>query len=103
MPLFEVTVKGCGIRLAVVDGEAVGFFRLVRVRAEDRPRAETKAIAQVNADWRNDVHASRNKGGALALTIDRTAQLSWWNHFVPRKSGYIFFAKDDDPPAAASE
>jgi len=32
MPLFEVTVKGRGIRLVVADGEAAGFFRLVRVR-----------------------------------------------------------------------
>lgn len=26
MPLFEVTVKGCGIRLVVANGEAVGFI-----------------------------------------------------------------------------
>jgi len=44
MPLFEVSVKGRGIRLVVADGEAVGFFRLVRVWPEDRQRAETWAI-----------------------------------------------------------
>ncbi len=61
MPLFEVTVKGRGIRLVVADGEAVGFFRLVCVWAEDRQLAETRAMAQVNADWRNGVHANREK------------------------------------------
>jgi len=44
MPFFEVTVKGRGIRLVVADGEALGFFRLVRVWAEDRQRAETRAL-----------------------------------------------------------
>src|SRR6185437_42815 len=52
MPLFEVTAKGRGIRPVVADGEAAGFFRSVRVWAEDRRRAETRAIAQVNSDWR---------------------------------------------------
>jgi len=41
MPLSEVTAKGRGTRLVVADGEAVGFFGLVRVWAEDRQRAET--------------------------------------------------------------
>ena len=44
MPLFEVPVKGLGIRLVVADGEAAGSFRLVRVWAEGRQRAETRAI-----------------------------------------------------------
>jgi len=44
MPLFEVSVKGRGIRPVVADGEAAGFFRLVRVWAEDRQRAETRAM-----------------------------------------------------------
>ena len=102
MPLFEVTVKGRGIRLAVADGEAVGFFRLVRVSDNHRPGAEAQAMKRVATDWRQGTRATINRGDMPTLTIDQTVRLPWWRRFVPHRSGYVFFAKDEEPPVPRS-
>ena len=99
MKFFLVTVKGSGIRLAIAGVEAVGFLRLVRVAAKEQLAAGTLAIAKILADWRNGLHAKHDKGGNLRLTIDRTVELPWWRRFISWRSGYMFFAIDDNPPA----
>jgi len=102
MPVFAILVKGRGIRVSVSDGEAVGFLRWVRVADNRRERAEARAIEKIKADWDRGAHARVNRGAMPRLTIDQTVKLPWWRLFVPHRSGYIFVAEDDDPPAPNS-
>jgi hypothetical protein len=73
---------------------AVGFLRLVQVRAVDPVEAEERAVELVRSDWSSSAYASQNRGGAPYLTIIRIGILSWWHRFLGSPRGYIFFAED---------
>ena len=73
---------------------AVGFFRLVQVRARDPVEAEIRAVEAVKADWSASAYAFRNRGGAPYLTIFRVGLLSWWHRILGAPKGYIFFGED---------
>ena len=94
MPRYEVTVQGRGIALPVASTVAIGFLRLVQVRARDPVEAEIRAVELVRSDWASSVHASHNLGAAPYLTISRIGLLRWWHRLLGAPQGYIFFAED---------
>ena len=94
MPRYEVTVQGRGIAVPIEGSVAIGFFRLVQVRAKDPVEAEIRAVAAVEADWSSSAYAFRNRGGAPYLTIFRVGLLSWWHRILGAPKGYIFFGED---------
>jgi hypothetical protein len=73
---------------------AVGFLRIVQVRAVDPLAAELRAIELVDSEWSASSYAFRNRGGAPNLTIIRTGLLSFWHRFLGAPAGYLFFAED---------
>jgi hypothetical protein len=94
MPRYEVTVQGQGIAVPIDEAVAVGFLRLVQVRARDPLAAEIHAVRLVESDWARSVYAFRNRGGAPYLTISQVGLMSWWHRFLGAPKGYIFFASD---------
>jgi len=96
VPTFDVTVLGRGILLRVGNGDALGFFRLVRVTADDQSSAETKALALVRSEWEASPNARINRGSAPQLRVDSIGILPWWHRWLPARRGYIFFAKEDE-------
>jgi hypothetical protein len=73
---------------------AVGFLRVVQVRARDPVEAQIHAVELVRTDWAASAHAPRNLGGAPYLVINRIGLLSWWHRLLGAPGGYIFFAED---------
>lgn len=91
---YEVTVQGQGIALPFDAAVAVGFLRVVQVRARLPVEAEVRAIRLVECDWASSVYAFRNRGGTPYLTINQVGLLSWWHRFLGAPKGYLFFASD---------
>ena len=79
-----------------VDGSvAIGFLRVVQVRAREPVEAELRAVALVESDWAASVYAFGNRSGAApCLSIFRIGLLSWWHRFLGAPKGYMFFAED---------
>jgi hypothetical protein len=94
VPRYEVTVQARGIALPVADLVAVGFFRLVQLRARDALAAEVGAIELARAAWQASGHAARNLGGEPRFTIEAVGLLVWWHRLLGAPKGYIFFAED---------
>lgn len=94
MPRYEVTVQGRGIALPVDGAVAIGFLRIVQVRARNPVDAEIRAVELVRSDWASSVHAGRNLGDAPYLTIGRIGSLHWWHRLLGAPRGYIFFGED---------
>ena len=94
MPRYEVTVQGQGIAVPIDASVAVGFLRLVQVRARDPVEAEIRAISMVESDWSSSAYAFRNRAGAPYLTISQVGLMSWWHRVLGAPKGYIFFAAD---------
>ena len=94
MPRYEVTVQGRGIALPIDTSVAVGFLRLVQVRARDPVEAELRAVDWVRSEWDSSAYAFRNRSGSPYLTINQIGLLSWWHRFLGAPKGYIFFAED---------
>lgn len=94
MPRYEVTIQGRGIALPIANTVAVGFLRLVQVRARDPVEAEIRAVELVRSDWIASAHATANLGNAPYLTINRIGSLYWWHRLLGAPRGYIFFAED---------
>ncbi|HLJ37554.1 MAG TPA: hypothetical protein VKT54_04000 [Steroidobacteraceae bacterium] len=94
MPRYEITVQGHGIALPLEDSVAVGFLRLVQLRAATPLEAEVRAVELVRSDWAASPHAARNLGAAPYLTISRIGLLSWWHRLLGAPRGYIFFGHD---------
>lgn len=104
MPRYEVTVQGRGIAVPLADAVAIGFLRLVQVRARDPVEAEMRAVELVRSDWVSSAHAARNLGAAPYLTISRIGSLSWWHRLLGAPRGYIFFGEDGvQMPAGPSQ
>lgn len=94
MPRYEVTVQGRGIALPLAGAVAIGFLRLVQLRARDPVEAETRAVELVRCDWAASAEAVRNLGAAPCLTISRIGLLRWWHRLLGAPRGYIFFSED---------
>ena len=94
MPRYEVTVQGRGIAVPVASAVAIGFLRLVQIRARDPLEAEIRAIELVRSDWASSAHATRNLGAAPYLTISRVGLLRWWHRLLGAPEGYMFFSED---------
>ena len=73
---------------------AVGFLRLVQVRASQPLEAEVRAVERVQNEWASSDYAQSNRGGTPHLTIVRIGLLSWWHRFLGAPGGFIFFAED---------
>ena len=73
---------------------AVGFLRIVQVRAPDPVEAEVRAVQLVGSEWSSSSYAFRNRGDVPYLTIIRVGLLSWWHRFLGAPGGYMFFAED---------
>lgn len=73
---------------------AVGFLRIVQVRADDPVAAEVRAVELVGSEWSSSSYALANRGGTPYLTIIRIGLLSWGHRFLGTPSGYMFFAED---------
>jgi hypothetical protein len=102
LPRYEVTVQGQGIALPVDAAVAVGFLRLVRVRARDPVEAEVRAVERVRSDWESSFYAFRNRGAAPYLTINAIGLLSFWHQLLGAPQGYIFYSAEGvqmTPPA----
>jgi hypothetical protein len=87
-------VQGRGIVVPIDTSLAVGFLRIVQVRATDPVAAEVRAVELVGSEWSSSSYACENRGGAPYLTITRIGLLSWWHRFLGAPSGYMFFAED---------
>lgn len=94
VPRYEVTVQGRGIALPIEDVVAIGFLRLVQLRARDPLEAEIRAVEIVRSDWVSSPHAARNLGAAPYLTISRIGSLHWWHRLLGAPRTYIFFSED---------
>ena len=94
VPRYEVTVQGRGIAVPLDASVAVGFLRLVQVRAVDPVQAELRAVALVTSEWSSSGYALQNLGGLPRLTIVRIGLLSWWHRFLGAPGGFMFFAED---------
>jgi len=94
VPRYEVTVQGRGIVVPIDTSLAVGFLRIVQVRAADPVVAEIRAVELVRSEWSSSFHAFNNQGGTPYLTIIRIGLLSWWHRFLGAPGGYMFFAED---------
>ena len=79
-----------------VDGSvAIGFLRVVQLRAKDPVEAELRAVELVKSDWASSAYAFRNRSGdAPYLSIFRIGLLSWWHRLLGAPKGYMFFAED---------
>jgi hypothetical protein len=73
---------------------AVGFLRLVQIRAADPLEAEVRAVELVDSEWSSSVYAQQNLSGPPRLTIVRVGLLSWWHRFLGAPRGFMFFAED---------
>lgn len=73
---------------------AIGFLRLVQVRAATPVDAEVRAVELIRSDWAASAYASRNLGGAPYLTVSRIGLLSWWHRLLGAPRGYLFFGDD---------
>lgn len=87
-------MQGRGIALPLDRSCAVGFIRVVQVRARDPLAAEIRAIEQVGSDWATSAYAVGNRGAAPSLTITQIGLLSWWHRFLGAPRGYIFFTEE---------
>jgi hypothetical protein len=94
LPRYEVTIQGRGIAVPVANAVAIGFLRLVQVRARDPVEAEVRAVELVRSDWAASAHAARNLGGPPYLTISRIGSLNWWHRLLGAPRGYLFFGED---------
>jgi hypothetical protein len=94
VPRYEVTVQGRGIVVPIDTSLAVGFLRIVQVRAGDPVEAEVRAVEVVGSEWSSSTYAFKNRGGTPYLTIMRIGLLSWWHRFLGAPGGYMFFAED---------
>lgn len=94
MPRYEVTVQGRGIALPIANTVAVGFLRLVQVRARDPVEAEIRAVELVRLGWAASAHAAANLGYPPYLTINRIGSLHWWHRLLGAPQGYMFFSED---------
>jgi hypothetical protein len=94
VPTYEVTVQGRGIAVPIQDSVAVGFLRLVQVRARDPVQAQERAVERVRSEWHSGPNAAMNRSGMLYLTIDTIGLLSWWQRLLGAPKGYIFFSAD---------
>ena len=94
MPRYEITVQGRGIALPLAGAVAIGFLRVVQVRARDPVEAEVHAVELVRSDWAASVHAVRNLGDSPYLTVSRIGSLYWWHRLLGAPRGYIFFSED---------
>jgi len=94
VPSYEVTVQGRGVAVPIDSSVAIGFLRLVQVRAKDPLEAEIRAVEIVKADWSSSAFAFSNRAGPPYLTIFRIGLLSWWQRALGAPKGYIFFGED---------
>ena len=94
MPRYEVTVQGQGIAVPVDSSLAVGFLRVVQVRARDPVAAEIHAVELVRSEWASSAYASRDRSGPPYLTINRIGLLSWWHRLLGAPKGFILFSED---------
>ncbi len=94
MPRYEVTVQGQGIAVPLAGAVAVGFYRLVQVRAADPLEAELLAIERVESDWGETFYAFRNRSAPPYLTIHSIGVMSFWHRFLGAPKGYLFFSAD---------
>jgi hypothetical protein len=94
VPRYEVTVQARGIAVPIDAQVAVGFLRLVQVRARDPLEAEERAVERVRSDWEVSAYAFSSRSATPHLSIVRIGLLSWWHRFLGAPRGYIFFAED---------
>ena len=94
VPRYEVTVQGRGIVVPIDTSLAVGFIRIVQIRAGDPVEAEVRAVKVVGSEWSSSSYAFKNRGATPYLTIMRIGLLSWWHRFLGAPGGYMFFAED---------
>jgi hypothetical protein len=97
--MFEVTVQGTGIRVAIDDAEAVGFYRLLNVIAEDGASAGRRAMEIVRGDWDTGQHSRINRGRTPDLRVEGIQVLPWWHRFMRAPRGYIFFPATESDDA----
>jgi hypothetical protein len=73
---------------------AIGFLRVVQVRARDPVAAEIRAVELVSSEWASSAYAARDRGGPPYLTINRIGLLAWWHRLLGAPKGYLFFSED---------
>jgi hypothetical protein len=94
VPRYEVTVQGRGIAVPIDASLAVGFLRVVQVRARDPVAAEIRAVEIVRSEWALSAYAAEDRGGPPYLTINRIGLLAWWHRLLGAPRGYLFFSED---------
>ena len=73
---------------------AVGFLRLVQVRAASPVEAQMSAVQLVRSDWAASAYASGDRSGPPTLVVFRIGLLSWWHRLFGAPKGYLFFGED---------
>jgi hypothetical protein len=94
VPRYEVTVQGQGIAVPIDTSVAVGFLRIVQVRASNPLQAEISAVELVKSEWAASAYAFRDRSGPPYLTINAIGVLSWWHRLLGAPRGYIFLSED---------
>ena len=94
MPRYEVTVQGQGIAVPLEGSVAIGFLRVVQVRAENPLEAQLLAVEAVESAWAKSRYAFRNRSGPPYLTINAIGLLSWWHRLLGAPGGYLFLSAD---------
>ena len=95
VPTYDVVVQGRGLSVPVGAGVAVGFFRVVRVTANDPHDASQRALRLAQAHWNASPNVTLNRGDAPKFTVDSVAALPWWRRFLGGKMGYAFYSNED--------
>ena len=73
---------------------AIGFLRIVQVRARDPVAAEVGAVELVRFEWAASAYARADRGGPPYLTINRIGLLAWWHRLLGAPRGYLFFTEE---------
>jgi hypothetical protein len=72
---------------------AVGFVTTRQVRATSPSEAQSRALAEVTAEWSSGTYASMNNGSAPSLSAEAVWPVSLWRALLLRApGGYTFYS-----------
>ena len=97
MSHFCVTLEGTGIHILSPLGGApiVGFYSVVRLRAENSSQASSIAASQCRERLRKRLERSGGDSEQLSLAVESVLPCSWLKAFFSPGGGFIFFPADD--------
>jgi hypothetical protein len=97
MPYYRVMLNGTGIRIPGQDGadDIVGFYTTRLVRASSEAEAERQARENVLGEWSVGKYAVSNAGARPTLSTEWIKRTSFFDQFVFKATGHVFYAAED--------